>query len=66
MFFACIDQACNQLGTPGGTQSSLRVTQFFLNYVLTMSNTFFQGGNKICRGWPPAPPWLWTWHRHGI
>jgi len=29
MFFTCIDQACNQLGTPGGTKSSLRVTQIF-------------------------------------
>jgi len=54
MFFTCTDQACNQLGTPGGTQSSLRVTQFFLNFVLIMSNTFSQGGKKIVGGCPPC------------
>jgi len=38
-----IDQASNQLGTPGGAKSFRRRAQSFW----TMSKTFFLGGRKI-------------------
>ena len=38
-----INQARNQLGTPGGTKSFLRGAQIFW----TMSNAFFQGSEKF-------------------
>ena len=43
-------QARNQLETPGGAKSFLREAQIFQ----TMSNTFFQGGEKTFRGAPPC------------
>jgi len=53
--------ARNQLGTSGVAKSFLRGTQNFQ----TMSNTFFQGGEKICRGLaPPAPLWLRSCYQH--
>ena len=38
-----LNQARNQLGTPGGTKSFPRGAQIFS----TMSNTFFQGGTNF-------------------
>jgi len=45
----CKYAARNQLGTPGGAKSFLRDPKFlnYIQYFQTISNTFFQGGQKI-------------------
>ena len=67
LFFYSVNQARNQLGTPGGAKSFLREAQIFW----TMSNTFklypthfSREGEKFSR-WalPPPPPWLWAWRK---
>ena len=47
MFFTCIDQACNQLGTPGGKKSFLRAAQIFWNLCPNYVQHIFQAAKKF-------------------